>query len=163
MADWTTSMQRGLVSGAASSVVSTVALGLLGRGEAGSAYAPTNAVSHWIWGDEAASHDGFSLKYTITGYAIHHLSATFWAVLFEHLVGHKLDRKDLRVTLAASAATSALACFADYKLTPQRLQPGYEKRLSKKSLAGVYAAFAVGLALGAIVLRRNRDAVASSV
>lgn len=156
MTDWTTSMQRGLVSGAASSMVSTVALALLGRGEAGSAYAPTNAVSHWIWGDEAAEHDGFSLKYTITGYAIHHLSATFWSVLFERLAGEKLDRKDLRVTLAASAATSAFACFADYKLTPKRLHPGYEKRLSKKSLAGVYAAFAVGLALGAIAIRRNR-------
>lgn len=155
MADWTTSMQRGLVSGAASSVVSTAALALLGRVEAGSAYAPTNAVSHWIWGDEAAEHDEFSLKYTITGYAIHHLSATFWSVLFEKLAGEKLDRKDIRVTLATSAATSAIACFADYKLTPQRLHPGYEKRLSKKSLAGVYAAFAVGLALGAIALRRD--------
>lgn len=155
MADWTTSLQRGLVGGAASSIVSTAALALLGRAEAGSACAPTNAVSHWIWGDEAAGHDGFSLKYTLTGYAIHHLSATFWSVLFEKLAGEKLDHRDVRITLAASAATSALACFADYKLTPERLKPGYEKRLSKKSLAGVYAAFAVGLALGAIALRRD--------
>ena len=155
MADWTTSLQRGLVGGAASSIVSTATLALLGRTEAGSAFAPTNAVSHWVWGDEAAEHDGFSLKYTITGYAIHHLSATFWAVLFEKLAGEKLDRKDLRVTLATSAATSALSCFVDYKLTPERLTPGFEKRLSKKSLAGVYAAFAVGMALGAIALRRN--------
>ena len=148
-------MQRGVVSGAASSLVSSAALALLGRTETGSAYAPLNAVSHWIWGDEAADHDEFSLKYTITGYAIHHVSATFWSVLFEKLAGEKLDRKDMRVTLAASAATSAIACFADYKLTPQRLKPGYEKRLSKKSLAGVYAAFAVGLALGAIALRKR--------
>jgi len=155
MSDWNTSLQRGLIGGAASSVVSTAALALLGRSEAGSAYAPTNAVSHWIWGDEAAEHDGFSLKYTITGYLIHHASSTFWSVLFEKLVGEKLDRKDVRVTLAASAATSAIACFADYKMTPQRLKPGYEKRLSKKSLAGVYAAFAVGLALGAIALRKR--------
>jgi len=155
MSDWNTSLQRGLIGGAASSIVSTAALALLGRSEAGSAYAPTNAVSHWIWGDEAAEHDGFSLKYTITGYLIHHASATFWSVLFEKLAGEKLDRKDLRVTMAASAAASALACFADYKLTPQRLKPGYEKRLSKKSLAGVYAAFAVGLALGAIALRKR--------
>lgn len=155
MSDWNTSLQRGLIGGAASSIVSTAALALLGRSEAGSAYAPTNAVSHWIWGDEAAEHDGFSLKYTITGYLIHHASATFWSVLFEKLVGEKLDRKDLRVTLAASAATSAIACFADYKMTPARLKPGYEKRLSKKSLAGVYAAFAVGLALGAIALRKR--------
>ena len=155
MADWSSSLQRGLVGGAASSIVSTVALALLGRAEGSSAYAPTNAVSHWIWGDEAAKHEGFSLKYTLTGYAIHHASATFWSVLFEKLAGERLDHKDLRVTLAASAATSAIACFADYQLTPQRLKPGYEKHLSKKSLAGVYAAFAVGLALGAIALRRD--------
>jgi hypothetical protein len=155
MADWSSSLQRGLVGGAASSIVSTAALALLGRAEGSTAYAPTNAVSHWIWGDEAAEHEGFSLKYTLTGYAIHHVSATFWSVLFEKLAGERLDRKDLRVTLAASAATSAIACFADYQLTPQRLKPGYEKHLSKKSLAGVYAAFAVGLALGAIVLRRD--------
>jgi hypothetical protein len=155
MSDWNTSLQRGLIGGAASSIVSTAALALLGRSESGSAYAPTNAVSHWIWGDEAAEHDGFSLKYTVTGYLIHHASATFWSVLFEKLAGEKLDRKDMRVTLAASAATSAIACFADYKLTPQRLKPGYEKHLSKKSLAGVYAAFAVGLALGAIALRKR--------
>lgn len=155
MSDWTTSLQRGLVGGATSSIVSTAALAMLGRTEAGSAFAPTNAISHWIWGDEAAEHDGFSLKYTITGYAIHHVSATFWAVLFEKLAGEKLDRKDLRVTLATSAATSAISCFVDYKLTPERLKPGFEKRLSKKSLAGVYAAFAVGMALGAIALRRR--------
>lgn len=155
MTDWTTSMQRGLVGGAASSIVSTATLALLGRLEAGSPYAPTNAVSHWIWGDEAAGQDGFSLKYTLTGYAIHHLSATFWSVLFEKLAGEKLDRKDLRVTLATSAAASAIACFVDYKLTPERLKPGYEKRLSNKSLAGVYAAFAVGMALGALALRRD--------
>ena len=156
MTDWTTSMQRGVVSGAASSIVSSAALALLGRTETGSAYAPMNAVSHWIWGDEAAEHDEFSLKYTITGYAIHHVSATIWSVLFEKLAGEKLDRKDVRVTLATSAATSALACFVDYKLTPKRLNPGFEMRLSKKSMAGVYAAFAVGMALGAIVLRRNK-------
>jgi predicted aconitase len=155
MADWSSSLQRGLVGGAASSIVSTAALALLGRAEGSTAYAPTNAVSHWIWGDEAAEHEGFSLKYTLTGYAIHHVSATFWSVLFEKLAGERLDHKDLRVTLAASAATSAIACFADYQLTPQRLKPGYEKHLSKKSLAGVYAAFAVGLALGAIALRRD--------
>ena len=156
MTDWTTSMQRGVVSGAASSLVTTAALAMLGRTETGSAYEPMNAVSHWIWGDEAAEHDGFSLKYTVTGYAIHHVSATFWSVLFEKLAGEKLDKKDLRVTLATSAATSAIACLVDYKLTPKSMNPGYEMRLSKKSLAGVYAAFAIGLALGAVALRRNR-------
>jgi len=57
--------------------------------------------------------------------------------------------------LTAAAATSAFACFADYKLTPKRFHPGYEKHLSKPSLAVVYAGFALGLAAGAALMRRK--------
>ncbi len=46
-------------------------------------------------------------------------------------------------------------CFADYQLTPRRFQPGYEAHLSKPSLAVVYGAFGVGLALGAMLCRRS--------
>lgn len=152
---WTTAMQRGLISGASASVLSTAALALLGKQTAGSAYAPTNAVSHWIFGDEAARHDEPSLRYTLTGYLIHHASATFWAVLLERLMGRRLDQSSNAATVAASTAASAVACFVDYQLTPQRLHPGYEKRLSKPSLALVYGAFGVGLALGARLCRRD--------
>jgi hypothetical protein len=41
----------------------------------------------------------------------------------------------------------------DYRLTPRRLMPGYERRLSQPSLLAVYAAFAAGLALGDALLR----------
>ena len=59
------------------------------------------------------------------------------------------------VALAASAAASAVACFTDYQLTPKRLPPGYEKRLSRPALALVYGTFAVGLAAGAMAIRRE--------
>ena len=155
MESWKNAMQRGLVSGSSASLLSTLALAAMGKRETGSMLAPTNAISHWIWGDEAARHDEPSLRYTFTGYIIHHASATFWAVLFERLMGGRLDKKDLPTTLAASAAASAVACFTDYKLTPRRLHPGYEKRLSTPSLALVYGAFALGLAAGAIAIRRD--------
>ncbi|MFC0134828.1 hypothetical protein [Massilia eurypsychrophila] len=71
-------------------------------------------------------------------------------------MGDRLDRIGPAPTLAAATATSALACFTDYQLTPQRLKPGYEKRLSKPALAVVYGAFAAGLAVGAL-LTRARD------
>jgi hypothetical protein len=58
-------------------------------------------------------------------------------------------------TLAAAGATSAIACFADYQLTPERLHPGYEKRLSTPSLALVYGVFGLGLAAGAMMIRRR--------
>ena len=155
METWKTSLQRGLVSGASASVLSTVALAALGKGEAGSAYAPTNAISHWLWRGKAFRRDGASLKYTLTGYLIHHASATFWAVLFEKAMGTRLNSKNKALTLAASTAASAVACFTDYQLTPKRLHPGYEERLSRPSLALVYGAFGIGLAAGALLIRRE--------
>jgi hypothetical protein len=154
MEDWKTSVRRGLVSGASASVLSTVALAALGKRETGSPYAATNAISHWLWRGKAFRRDAPSLRYTLTGYLIHHASATFWAVLFERVMGRKLDSKDKALTLAASTAASAVACFTDYQLTPKRLHPGYEERLSKPSLALVYGAFGLGLAAGALLSRR---------
>lgn len=156
MQTWNSSaLQRGLVSGATSSILSTVALAALGKKEVGSAFAPTNAISHWIYGDKVARHTGPSMRYTAPGYLIHHASATFWAILFERFAGKYLDRTTPVGTLTASAASAAFACFADYKLTPRRLHPGYEKHLSKASLAVVYAGFALGLAAGAALIRRR--------
>ena len=154
MEDWKTATNRGMVSGACASLLSTVALAALGKGEAGSMFAPTNAISHWFWGDKATRRDAASLRYTLTGYLIHHASATFWAVLLERFMGEKLNSKTLASTLPASLAASAVACFVDYQMTPQRLKPGYEQRLSRPSLAIVYGAFAIGLAAGALGSRR---------
>jgi hypothetical protein len=155
MEAWNTAFRRGLVGGATSSVLSTVALALLGRQQAGSAYAPTNAVSHWIWGDEALRADAPSMRHTVPGYLIHHGSATFWSVLFERVCGPLLDRRDPATTLGVATAASAVACVVDYRLTPRRLQPGFEQHLSRPALAVVYGAFGVGLALGAMLSRRT--------
>ena len=155
MQDWTTTLQRGLVSGAASSILSTVALAIIGKKETGSAFAPTNAVSHYVHGDKAALHSAPSMRYTVPGYLIHHASSTFWSIMFEKVAGRYLDRKTPVGILTASAATSAFAAFADYKLTPKRLQPGYEKRISTPGLAIVYAALALGLAAGTALTRKD--------
>lgn len=155
MENWKTALQRGLISGTSASLLSTAALAALGKGEAGSVFAPTNAISHWIWGDKAARRDRPSLRYTLTGYLIHHASATFWAVLFERFMGERLDKSSVARTVQAATAASAVACFTDYQLTPKRLHPGYEKRLSQPSLAVVYGAFGLGLAVGALLCRRD--------
>ncbi len=155
MKNWNDSIRHGIVSGAFASVLSTAALVACGRRETGSLFAPTNAISHWLWGDKAMRQDAPTFKYTAPGYVIHHASATFWAILFEHYADSLLDRKNSSTTLKASLAASAVACFVDYKMTPYRLQPGYEARLSRPSLFLVYAAFGVGLALGAHAIRRK--------
>jgi hypothetical protein len=158
MKSWKEAMHDGLISGSVASVLSTAALAVRGKYEAGCAYAPTNAVSHWIWGDVAGRQNGFQARYTIPGYGIHHASAVFWAVLFEKFYGHALDKNDTTTTLKAAATTTAIACFTDYQLTPRRLQPGYEMRLSKPSLLLVYTAFGLGLAIGAKAARHRNAA-----
>lgn len=156
MKRWKDAVRNGVVSGAFASVLSTVVLAVCGRRETGSAFAPTNAISHWFWGEQAKRQDRPHPLYTIPGYLIHHASSTFWAILYERYAGHMLNRRSPALTLETAAAASAVACFVDYQLTPPRLQPGYEARLSKLSLTAVYVAFGLGLALGAHTVR-NRD------
>jgi hypothetical protein len=44
----------------------------------------------------------------------------------------------------------------DYKVVPERLTPGFELRLSNKSLGVVYGALAAGLVVGGLLLSRRR-------
>ena len=160
---WKRALNRGVLSGTWASILSTLALAARGRSESG-ALAPINAVSHWYWGDHATREDRPSLKYTVPGYLTHHATSVFWAVLFEKTFGGALSGRPAR-TFAASAATATVACFVDYQLTPKRLTPGFEHRLSKTSLFLVYAAFAAGLAITEIARSTalvRRSGVASS-
>jgi hypothetical protein len=151
---WRQSLRDAAVSGSIAAVTSTAVLAAAGRVETGSAFAPTNAISHAIFGDAAAQRDDASARHTLVGFAIHHAASVFWALVFERSFGRANARGDLLPALGAGMAVSALACFVDYQLTPKRLQPGYEMRLSRPALAAVYAAFGAGLALGAVVNAR---------
>jgi hypothetical protein len=144
--DWITVARRAIVSGSIASILSTAALAACGRLENGAAAGPVNGPSQWLWGRGAARVRGPSVRHTLIGHAVHHFCACGWALLHERLLGRHAHA-DSRERLAAAAATAALACFVDYRLTPKRLRPGFEKQLSKPSLFAVYAAFAVGLAI----------------
>lgn len=155
MDGWRKAFRRGVVTGSISSIGSAIALGLYGKWEGGTQYSAVNAVSHWVWGDPAFRKNGLSLRHTALGYLIHHASATFWAVLHEKWFGKNMDRMSAAPLLATSALMSGVACFTDYRLTPKRLQPGYEARLSRQSVLLVYCVFGLGLALGAHLVRRD--------
>ena len=158
MKPWSEAVKDGVISGAATSALSTVALAARGQRESGSIYGPTNAVSHWFWGDDAARHNEPAIRYTLVGYGIHHAAATLWATLYERWFGRTAERGEIIPALAGGAAVAALACFVDYKMTPHRLQPGYEMRLSRRSLFLVYGAFGVGLALRGLAVSRRHPA-----
>lgn len=155
MDTWRNALKHSLLPGALASLASALALAACGRRETGSMFSAVNAVSHWLWGDQATRADRPSLKHTVVGYLIHHGASMFWAALFEKSCCRTLDRKDAAGTAAVATAATAVACFTDYQLTPRRLRPGFEQRLSKMSLLMVYTAFGVGLAAGAWLNRRD--------
>lgn len=144
--------RRACASGSWASVASTLALTLAGARDCRSAFAPVNAVSHWLWKDHAIHKDSATLRYTATGYVIHHLASIFWANLFEALAPMQRPRNSGEVLVDAAAVT-ALAATVDLRCTPDRLTPGFERRLSRRGLVLVYAAFGLGLALSALTSR----------
>jgi hypothetical protein len=150
--------RRSVFSGSCASVGSAIALGLRSRAEGGSAAGPLNGPSQWLWGEDEAHARDLTLRHTAVGYAIHHLSANLWAVLYETVSGDKGTHKPTARILAEAAGVTAFAFAVDYGLTPRRLQPGFEKHVSPFSVALGYAAFAMGLAASTLLRRAAQDA-----
>ena len=147
MKPWDQAWRGGNQSGAIASLLSAAVLAQASRRETGSPFACLNATSHWIWGDEAARHQAPSLSHTAAGYLIHHAASCFWGVLYERMVGERVDRLPPAAKVATGLAAAGLACLVDYRLVPHRLTPGFEFRLSRRSIAAGYLAFGLGLAL----------------
>jgi hypothetical protein len=154
---WQKAIRNGFVSGTVASIASTVSLLVLGRIELGETAAPLNGPSQWIWGMRAPFENRFSFQYTVAGYVIHHAASVFWAILHERLRQHLLQgaQGKNQPVLAPAAAITTAAYVVDFNLTPRRLTPGFEKRLSKRGLVIVYGTFALGLAAGALIGTRS--------
>jgi hypothetical protein len=145
---WKSVLKQGLIAGSLGSVASALALVLAGRREAGSGAAPVNAVSHWYWGDRSLHRRQVDLPHTAMGYLTHHAASIFWATAYAAASKNSKAARTLPGIATGALATSAVACFVDYQLTPKRLTPGFEHELSRTAMAGVYAAMAAGLGAG---------------
>jgi hypothetical protein len=156
--NWKDAFQNSLASGTVASVASTISLSMLGKAELDRSAAPVNGPSQWIWGRHAPYQNRFSLRYTIVGYLIHHAASVFWALWYERLRQRLPVAKNAAAELAPAVAIAAAAYIVDFHLTPQRLTPGFEHRLSKRSLLTVYGTFALGLAAMALLKRYPKSA-----
>jgi hypothetical protein len=150
MKTWEDALRDGHRAGIIASLLSAAVLAEASRREARSPFACLNATSHWVWGDEAARHQAPTLRYTATGYVIHHAASCFWGVLYERILGEQVDRLPAPAQVGAGLVAAAFACVVDYRLVPHRLSPGFELRLSRRSIAAGYLAFGLGLALAAM-------------
>jgi len=154
MGSWKNAWVEGAVAGGIASVLSTAYLAWAGR-RRGTAAAPVNAVSHWFFGDRALRRDGASLRYTLTGYLIHHVASVFWGTLHARYWAQQPGHRAPVPAAAGALGASAVACLVDYRLTPKRLTPGFEHRLDRKEMAAVYGVFAAGLLLGTLLMKRR--------
>jgi hypothetical protein len=145
---WKEAFFRALRSGSAASVLSGVALAICGKLERNAPAGPLNGPSQWVWGESAARRRRASLRETAVGYSIHHGVSVGWATVHEKHFSSLVDGRGLPARLVAGAVTAGVACFMDFAVARGRLRPGFEKQLSPTSLWVVYAAFALGLALG---------------
>lgn len=145
-------LHRALASGSVASLLSYAVVAWAARRDCGSAFAGINAPSHWLWGDRALRTRRPSVRHTAIGLVIHHLSSLFWASFFESAMRGR-ERSVASAALPA-AGIATLAYVVDFQAVPERLTPGFQRNMQPRHLYVVYAAFAVGLALGASA-RRN--------
>jgi hypothetical protein len=138
-----------LATGAVATTASTVLLAVSGKQENGSATSAINAVSHMLWGEEATTNDRLDARHTLAGAGLNGAAMVAWAGMHEMLLPRN-ERPSVGRALLAGAATSAIAYWVDYHVVPKRFTPGFEERLSQRSLLGVYVALAVSLAVGSL-------------
>ena len=148
-------LERAVISGSAASVVSAAILVARGQAELKAPAAPLNGPSQWVWGQHAPYVNRASVRHTLVGYLIHHLASIFWGFFYELAIARRRARDPLEVAKVA-AGTAVTAAFVDYCCTPERLTPGFEKRLSAGSMALVYAGFALGLAAATLAKTPRR-------
>lgn len=161
MINWNYTLRESLVSGTLAGLLSAAVLLVTGKRETGSAVAPVNAESHWLWGDESLTEDRPTLRHTLTGIVTHQLSTVFWAAVYALVRGDRKAVRSVPEALIGGIATSAAAAVIDYTLVPKRFTPGFENRLSTGSMVAVFAAIAGGIALGSLLVReRNGSAPA---
>jgi hypothetical protein len=163
---------RWLATGSMASLLSMLVLAWHGRWRHGSSTALINSPSHVVHGDRALRANAFSLRFTILGALIHHLSAMFWAVLYEGFLQAWRKRRESTgaertspnqapsavQAIATATVLSTVAWVVDTRLVPSRLTPGFERRSSSTGMVMIYGAFAVGLAAGALMISRKTGA-----
>jgi hypothetical protein len=149
--NWQAHSQNAFITAGVAAAATTVAATLLSRAETTHPAAALNATSHIVWGDDAAAVDDADLRHTALGAFLNAGAMLAWAGVQELLP----RSKSVGGAVVKGAFVTALAYVTDYYVVPKRLTPGFEKRLSSRNLALIYASMAAALSLGALLTARR--------
>lgn len=140
---WRETLVDAAVSGTIGGAATAATAAACGARDSGSAIAAINAVSHILWGSDASNVRVADAKHTLPGLLLNAGAGIFWAVIYENVFGEAADDGDATKALLGGGAVAALAYVTDYHVVPKRLTPGWEERVSNRSLALIYAALAL--------------------
>ncbi|WEX09577.1 hypothetical protein [Chelativorans sp. AA-79] len=143
-----------LFSGTAAGLAALLAVMASAMAEGRGVLEPVSATSHWLHGDSAGRTAKADASHTGVGLVTNAASAMFWALPFAFWASRGGPRS-LTHLLCGASVLSALAALLDYGLLPRRLSPGWELAVSKRAVAGAFAAMAAGLAAGAWAAQRR--------
>lgn len=153
---WQDLLTRTLRSAVPPAVTTAVAVAACGHAEGESAVAPINAISHILWGDSAARKEGLTVRHTLAGGALNSAAVIAWTGVYEAMFGKAARGGNVPAAILGGVSTAALAYITDYHVVPERFTPGFEKRLSPKSLFLVYATLALSIPLCSLQERGGR-------
>ncbi len=136
-------MIDGVITGLAGAAATSAAIAAFGQAKEGSAWTPFNAIAHMLFGESATPVEGFAPRETLSGLGLNVSALGVWGALYEKLAG----KVPFPQSLCAGALAAALIWLIDYKIVPERLRPGFEKRLGPDSIAAVYVLLALTLGL----------------
>jgi hypothetical protein len=146
-------LQDALMAGAVVCAATLAVAALRGRVDSGSAVAPINATSHVVYGPEAGEVEVPDLTHTLLGIAINAGASVFWATVYQQLFDRTGSRDGTAKLLLGGGVVAALAYLVDYHLVPKRLTPGWEERVSARSLGMIFAAMALALPVRSLLKR----------
>jgi hypothetical protein len=140
---WPERLGDAALSGAIASASTAVAAAACGARDSGSGIAAVNAVSHIVWGSDAANVREADVKHTVPALLLNTGATFFWSALYEGAFGKAAEQGRVAKALLGAGSVAALAYVTDYHVVPKRLTPGWEERVSNGSLGIIFAVLAL--------------------
>ena len=125
----------GLVGAATTAAV----IAAYGKAKTGDPWTPFNAIAHMLLGEDAAQKNGFVPRETLTGLGLNSAALVTWGVLYEAVAG----QIPFPQSLLTGAGASAIIYTLDYHILPEKLRPGFEKRLGNEAVIAAYLLLAL--------------------
>ena len=142
---------RVAASAVGGTIACTAALMALSARRTGSVWPGLNCTAHWFKGDMAAKVRTPDLNHTAVGFMTNVAATVFWAALYEGALD--TGRRAEWNFPIVSVALGPIAAAADYRATPKRFTPGWELIFTKRDMALIYGALAIGMASGSVGIR----------